>query len=179
MRATPSTDPPGGNGTMTVTVRVGRSCADTAPGAKAKGIAKAVIFKRRIGSPIRCPATTGSESARIASAVDQQALAGNVTRMHGAKKRAKSAELGRVAVALRRAGFGAFAEQLIERLAGAFEHAANVPMLGVAVENARQQIVDGDVVRCSLPCEAGGEADQARPRAVRQPKLALRDFHAA
>src|SRR5579862_260542 len=179
MRATPSTDPPGGNGTMTVTVRVGKSCADARPGANERTSARAKSLMRLIETPIHRSGMTSLKRARIAAAVDQQALAGNVTRMHRAKKRAKGTELGEFAVALGRAGLGAFAEQLNEGLAGAFEHAANVSVLGVAVEEARQQIVDGHVVCGGLSRETGGEADQAGACAVREAELALRDFHAA
>ncbi len=52
-------------------------------------------------------------------------------------------------------------------------------VLGVAVKNARQEIVDGDVARRRLPGKAAGEADQAGSGAVRQAKLGLRHFHAA
>ena len=52
-------------------------------------------------------------------------------------------------------------------------------VLGVAVENARQEIVDRDVARRRLPREAADEADQAGAGAVRQPKLGLRNLHAA
>src|SRR5580704_14410541 len=95
------------------------------------------------------------------------------------QKRAKRAELGRIAVALRGACFGAFTENLLEGLVAAFEQAANVPVLGVAVEYARQEIVDGDVARRRLPGEAASKADQAGTGAVRQAKLGLRHFHAA
>src|ERR1700733_5605926 len=94
------------------------------------------------------------------------------------QKRAEGAKLGRIAVALCGACFGALAKNLLEGLAGAFEHAADVAMLGVAVEYARQEIVDGDVARRRLPGEAAGEADQAGTGAVRQPKLGLWHFHA-
>src|SRR5580692_8092721 len=95
------------------------------------------------------------------------------------QKRAQGAELSRIAVALRRARRSAFAEDLVECLAGAFEHAANMAVLGVAVEYARQEIVDGDIACCRLPGETAGKADQAGTGAVRQPKLGLRHFHAA
>src|ERR1700732_2191805 len=95
------------------------------------------------------------------------------------EKCAKRAELGRIAVALRRARRGAFAKDLLECLVGAFEHAANVPVLGVAVEYARQEIIDRDVARRRLPGKAAGEADQAGTSAVRQSELGLRHFHAA
>src|ERR1700722_8141598 len=98
--------------------------------------------------------------------------------MCGTEKRAKGAELGRIAVALGRACFGAVAEKLLEGLVGAFEHAADVAVLGVAVEYARQEIVDGDVARRGLPGEAAGKADQAGTGAVRQSKLGLWHFHA-
>src|ERR1700730_4305712 len=99
--------------------------------------------------------------------------------MGGTQKRAKPAKLGRIAVARRRARLGAFAKNLLEGLVGAFEQAANMAVLGVAVEYARQEIVDGDVARRRWPGEPAGEADQAGTGAVRQPKLGLRHFYAA
>src|SRR5580658_7195028 len=99
--------------------------------------------------------------------------------MGGTEIRAKGAEFGRIAVALGRARRGALAKNLLECLVGAFEHAADVAVLGVTVENAWQEIVDGDVARRRLPGEAAGETDQAGPGAVRQSKLGLRDFYAA
>jgi len=70
-------------------------------------------------------------------------------------------------------------KKLLECLAGTFDHATNVPMLGGAVEMPGSRLLMVTLLRSSLPREAGSEADQARPRAVRQPELALRDFHAA
>src|SRR4029077_13958908 len=95
------------------------------------------------------------------------------------EKRAERAEFCRIAVALRRARRSAFAEDLVECLAGAFEHAANMAVLGVAVEYARQEIVDGDIACCRLPGETAGKADQAGTGAVRQPKLGFRACAAA
>src|SRR5580704_5104058 len=99
--------------------------------------------------------------------------------MGRAEKSTKCAKLGRIAVAFCGAGFGALAKYLFEGLAAAGNEAADVAMLCIAVEYARQQVVDGDVARSGLPRETGGEIDQTGPCAIRQPELALRDFHAA
>src|SRR5262245_43863855 len=104
--------------------------------------------------------------------------------MLGAEKRAVGAELGRAAVASGRSGGGALAPNLVEALAARVtallvEHAADVLTLRVAVEDARQQVVDGDVAADGLTRQPADEADQPRARAVRQAELVLRDLHAA
>src|SRR5579862_1878359 len=119
------------------------------------------------------------ERTRITAAINQQILARNITGMYGTKKRTIGTKLSGIAVALGRTGLRAFTKDLLEGLAGAGEHAANVPMLGVAVENAGQQIVDGHVAGGSLPREPARETHQPRTGSVRQAKLGLRDFHAA
>ena len=117
---------------------------------------------------------------RIASAVDQQVLAGDEAGVHRAQEGAIGAELGRTAIALGRIGA---ARARARPRSNVLPVAASMPRmcraLRVAVEDAGQQIVDGDVARDGLPRQPGDETDQARARAVRQAKLDLRDFHAA
>ena len=91
--------------------------------------------------------------------------------MDRAEKSTIGAEFGRLAVAFGRAGRGALAKNSLEGLAAAVNHGRECAALGVAVEYARQQVIDGDVARRRLPREAGGETDQAGARAVRQAKL--------
>src|SRR5262249_44701373 len=121
---------------------------------------------------------------RVASSVHQQILAGDETGVFGTEKRAIGAELGRPAVAPGRVGGGALAPDLVEALAGQalaarVEHAAEVVALRVAVEDAGQEVVDGDVAGDGLPRQPADEANEARARAVRQAELELRDLHAA
>src|SRR5262245_32101445 len=119
------------------------------------------------------------ERAGIAAAVDQQVLSGNVARMRRAEKGEIGAELFRPPIAPGRTGGGALLPDLIERLAKAIEHALDVALLRVAVEDAGQDVVDRDIAMDGLPGEACHEADKACARAVRQAKLELRDLHAA
>src|SRR5262249_30319897 len=116
---------------------------------------------------------------RIAAAVDQDILPGDVAGVLRAQIRAAGAELCRPAVAFGGIGRGPRLPDLVEALAARSQHAGHVLALGVAVENPRQQIVDGDVARHRLPRQPADEADQARARAVRQAELGLRALHAA
>ena len=99
--------------------------------------------------------------------------------MRRAEEGEVGAELFRIAVALGRAAGGALLPDLIEALAEIVEHAFDVALLRVAVEDAGQDVVDGDVAVHGLAREAGDEADEARARAVRQAELELRNLHAA
>src|SRR5262249_21323621 len=125
------------------------------------------------------PTAAASIRPRIAAAVDQQVLTGDEAGVGGAQECAISAELGRAAVAARRVGGGALAPELLEARAAALQQRAHMPLLGVAVEDAGQQIVDGDVARHRLAGEPADEADQARAGAVRERELELRNLHAA
>src|SRR5579864_8676226 len=120
-----------------------------------------------------------SEGAGIAAAVDQDALPGNVTGLGRAKICTKRAEFGGIAITLCRAGGGALGKNLLEGLAAAGQQAADVAVLGVAVENSRQHVVDGDATGGGLPRQARSEVDQSGACAVRQPELGLRHLHAA
>src|SRR5262245_55539008 len=123
MRATPSTDPPGGKGTTTLTVRAGYVCAKagiaTDPASAIMNAKRRVIGISRLGASA-CPGKVDAGfpirtcanaliSPRVASSVDQQVLAANVARVRGAKECAISAQLLRVAVALGRARLRALA----------------------------------------------------------------------
>src|SRR5207245_8296228 len=88
------------------------------------------------------------------------------------------AELFRPPIALGGTGGRALLPDLLERLAELIEHALDVALLRVAVEDAGQDVVDRDVAMDGLPSEASHEADKAGARAVRQAKLELRYLHA-
>src|SRR6476619_3090784 len=103
---------------------------------------------------------------RIASPVDQKVLAGEATGMFGAEKRAIGSELRRPAVASGWIGFRARAPKLVEALAGCGQHPVDVRPLCGAVEDPRQQIVDGDVAGHGLARKPGDEADETGARAV-------------
>jgi len=64
-------------------------------------------------------------------------------------------------------------------LTGCLQHCADVGALRVAVEDSRQEIVDGDVAGDGLPREAGDETHEPGARAIRQAELQLRHLHAA
>src|SRR5262249_42284993 len=113
MRATPSTDPPAGNGTTTVTVREGYVCAGAGVAAT-RASASAGRVRIRIGRSFQAG---GSICPGVASSVDQKILAGDETGMLGAEKRAIGAELGGSSVAAGRIGGGALAPDLVEALA--------------------------------------------------------------
>src|SRR5581483_5171583 len=84
---------------------------------------------------------------RITPAVHQQILPGDESRMRRAEKREVSPELLRPPITLRRIARRALAPDLVERLAAVVQHALDVPALAARVEDTRQQIVDGDIVR--------------------------------
>src|SRR3954471_12275094 len=108
-----------------------------------------------------------SVGPRIASPIDQQVLAGDETGMFGAEKRAIGSELRWPAVEPRRIGGCALAPELVEALAGCRQHPVDMRPLRAAVEDPRQQIVDGDVAGHGLPRQPSDEADEARACAVR------------
>jgi hypothetical protein len=56
---------------------------------------------------------------------------------------------------------------------------ADVGALRVAVEDSRQEIVDGDVAGDGLPRKPGDETHEPGARAIRQAELQLRHLHAA
>src|SRR5438034_42297 len=89
-----------------------------------------------------------------------------------------STQFRRPAIAPGRIGPRPFIPDLIERFFGLAEHALDVMTLRVAVEDARQQVVDGDVVRHGLAGKSGDEANEARTRAVGEAEFELRYFHA-
>src|SRR5262245_45405012 len=81
----------------------------------------------------------------IASPVDEQVLAGDEAGMFRAEKGAVGPELRGTTVASRRIGLGALAPELVEALAGRGQHPADMRALRAAVEDPRQQVIDGDV----------------------------------
>src|ERR1700756_4998040 len=94
--------------------------------------------------------------------------------MLGAQKRAIGAELVWPTVAAGWVRLGACAPQLLEGLAGGLQHCADVGALRVAVEDFRQEIVDGDVAGGGLPRKPGDEPHEPGARAIRQAELQLR-----
>src|SRR5262249_47365420 len=121
----------------------------------------------------------GSVCPGIAPSVDQQILAGDEAGVLRAQKRAIGAELVRPTVAPGGIGLGAPAPQLLKCLAGRLQHGADVRSLRVAVEDSRQEVVDGDVAGGGLSRKPGGETDEPGTRAIRQTELQLRHLHAA
>src|SRR5262249_37198980 len=83
--------------------------------------------------------------AGIAASVDQQFLSRNVARMRRAEKGEIGAELLGPPIAPGGTGGGALPPDLIERLTEIVEHALDVALLRVAVEDAGQDVVDGDI----------------------------------
>src|SRR3984957_14868388 len=109
-----------------------------------------------------------SVRARIASAIDQEILPGDEAGVDGTQESKIRAELGGLAVAPGRICGRAVAPDLVERFSGRCQHAAHVLALRVAVEDARQQVVDGDVAPDGLAGEAGDKADEAGASAIRE-----------
>src|SRR5262245_8033449 len=104
---------------------------------------------------------------RIASSVDQQILAGDETGVLGAEEGAIGPEFGWAPVTPCRIGFGACVPELVEALAARSQHRIDVRALRAAVEDSRQQIVDGDVAGDGLAGKACDEAHESRACAVR------------
>src|SRR5467141_2423632 len=96
-----------------------------------------------------------------------------------AQKCAIGAELLWPAKAPSRVGRRAFPPNFLEALAARFQQSAHVLALRVAVENARQQIVDGHVACDGLARKPGDEADQPGARRVGEAELDLGNLHAA
>src|SRR5262245_59646366 len=141
MRATPSTEPPAGNGTTMVPVRDGKVCDCAGCDATA---ASATTSTKANFSFIAIPFL---ERTRITAAIDHQVLPRNVARVRRAQKGAIGAKLLGIAVAPGRVGDGALAPDFVEALAGRRQHALDVAPLRAAVEDAGQQVVDRDVAR--------------------------------
>src|SRR5262249_13959236 len=121
----------------------------------------------------------GSVCAGIAPSVDKQILAGDETSVLRAQKCAISAELVRPALAPGGVGLGARTAPLLACLSACLEHGTDVAPLRVAVEDARQEIVDGDVAGGGLSRKPSDETHEPGTRAIRQAELQLRHLHAA
>src|SRR5205823_6835938 len=105
-----------------------------------------------------------SERPRIGAAVQQQVLAGNVTRLRAAQVGAGIAEFLDAAEAARRVRLGAGLAQLLVALAARLGVELEVRAQPVGVERAGQQVVDGHVVAHGLARQPGDEAGEAGAR---------------
>src|SRR5437588_13098984 len=112
----------------------------------------------------------------VASAVDEQILPGDISGLLRAEKRAIGAELGRPSETPCGVAGSALAPKFIETLAARLEEGAHMPVLRATVEDARQDIVDGDVAHDGLACKTADEAHKPRARSIGQPELGLRNF---
>src|SRR6267378_1629835 len=120
-----------------------------------------------------------SERPRVGAAVQQQILAGNVTRLRAAQIGAGIAEFLDAAEAARRVRLGAGLAQLLVAPAARLGVELEVRAQPVGVERAGQQVVDGHVVAHGLARQPGDEAGEAGARAVRQAELGDRVLHRA
>src|SRR5207302_8026068 len=93
----------------------------------------------------RPPMIRRLERAGVAAAVDQQVLTCDVAGLRRAEVGKVRAELRRIAVTPGRARGGALAPDLVEGFAQVLEHAFDVTLLRVAVEDSWQQVVDRDI----------------------------------
>src|SRR5690625_4665706 len=112
-----------------------------------------------------------SEGARVIAATDQQVLPGHEAGLVAAEPGEERAELFRPAIAPgRRLGCTTRADFLESPLAR-IDQPLNVVGLRLAVENAGQDVVDGDAPPDGLAREAGDKPRQPRARAIRERKL--------
>src|SRR3984957_17655677 len=96
-------------------------------------------FDVRVASPV-C-----SVRPRVAAAVDQEVLAGDEAGIGAAQEGAVIAELFRAPEAPGRIAGPARPPQLLEGLATVRDHRLDMLALRTTVEDAGQQVVDGDV----------------------------------
>jgi len=94
-------------------------------------------------------------------AVDQQILAGDEAGVGRAQERDVSGDLVGLAVAAGRIGGTAFAPDVSEAAPALGGERRDMLALAVRGDDARQDVVDGDVVFDGLAGDAGDEADEA------------------